>query len=60
MMPGCDRELARVNLGLMIAAYLPAGILIAVREVELVIGLVIGLVTDALVLFELSAQAAVE
>jgi uncharacterized membrane protein YbjE (DUF340 family) len=35
----------RVNLGLMIAAYLPAGILIAVWEVALVWGLVIGLVT---------------
>ena len=39
MMPGWDRVLVRVTLGLMIAVYLPAGILMAVRVVELVMGL---------------------
>ena len=40
--PGCDRELVRVVLGLMIAVYSPAGILTAVWGVELVTGLVMG------------------
>jgi hypothetical protein len=48
--------MVRVNLGLMIAAYLPAGILMAVRDVELGMGL--GMV--ALGLLQLSAQATFE
>ena len=40
--PGCDRELVRVVLGLMIAVYSPAGILTAVEVLGRGMGLVIG------------------
>ena len=40
MIPGWDRVLVRVTLGLMIAVYSPEGIRITVRVVELGMGLV--------------------